>query len=239
MLAILLAGGKASRLRSVVNDRPKPMAQIGRYPFLKYQIAWLARWGVNEITISAGYMAEYFRSTLDSLATPGVSLKVLVEHTPLGTAGAIKFAESIAQQTMLVLNGDTFCDIDISKLVEYHNSNCGLATLALLRVDNVSGRGVVEFEGATGKLTGFVEKQNDCAPGLINAGVYVIERQLLEQIPANYPASLETDILPAQVRAGSVFGMLFSSELIDIGTPAGLAEANRCLPRLFADRGWI
>ena len=238
MQAILLVGGKGTRLRSVESDKPKSMVLIGEYPFLKYLIVWLVHWGVDEIVLCAGYMAEYIHANLSNLAAEGAALKLLVEEIPLGTGGALKYAKPFTEETFLVLNGDTFCDIDLSELIAQHRTNSALATLALLSVDDASGRGVVEI-GETGRLIRFAEKAIEGDSGLVNGGIYVIERELLAHIPTGRFVSIEKEIFPALVEAGRISGVVFHSDIIDIGTPAGLNEARKRLPKLFSDRGWL
>jgi NDP-sugar pyrophosphorylase family protein len=216
MHAVILAGGLGTRLRGVVDDRPKPMAEIGGRPFLEYLLANLRRQGFSEAVLCTGYLAEAVEHHFGDGRRFGLSLRHSREPQPLGTGGALKHAQPLlAGERWLVLNGDTFFDLPYAELADAHRAAGALATMALARVPDASRFGVVDL-GPGGRIEAF---RDACAgPALANGGVYVVERALLDRIPAGAPASLERDVF-GRLAGGRLHGVEFAGELIDIGTP--------------------
>jgi NDP-sugar pyrophosphorylase family protein len=223
--AIILAGGAGTRLRPVVSDVPKPLAPVCGRPFIEYLIAQLAAAGIPRAVVLAGVMADRLRSTLgDQLL--GVEIVYSVEPAPLGTAGALKHAETMLDgDRWLLLNGDSLVDIDLSALSDAHRPDAALATMALVRVDDSRRFGGVSI-ARDGSVVSFVEKPNSSEATLINAGVYVIERRLLNEIPADAAVSLERAILPALIGRG-LRGEAFSAYFVDIGVPEDYLRAQQ------------
>jgi NDP-sugar pyrophosphorylase family protein len=238
MQAVLLVGGKGTRLQSIAPDVPKPLVPVGGVPFLKYQLMWLAHEGVREVVLCAGHRAEHLRTWLPTVHVPALEITLLVEPEPRGTGGALRFAAPHLQEQFLVLNGDTFCEVDLDALAELHRSQAALATMALWHVEDVSQRGTVTQDVA-GRVVGFVEKQTANRPGIVNGGVYALQRMVLDDIPPEQSTSLEYEVFPKLVETGRMFGKVFKGYFVDIGTPAGLADAHAHLPALFAARGWL
>jgi NDP-sugar pyrophosphorylase family protein len=238
MQAVLLVGGKGMRLQSIAPDVPKPLVPVGGVPFLKYQLAWLAHEGVREVLLCAGHKADHFRAWLPTVHTPALEITLLVEPEPRGTGGALRFAAPHLEEQFLVLNGDTFCEVNLVALEQFHRDRAALATVTLWQVEDVSQRGTVTQDGA-GRVTGFVEKQVVNLPGVVNGGVYVLQRAVLDYIPPERPSSLEYEVFPRLVQTGRMFGKVFEGYFVDMGTPAGLADAHAHLPALFAARGWL
>lgn len=224
MQAILLAGGLGTRLRSVVSDRPKPMALIGEKPFMEYVVHELSKHGVTEIVFAVGYkgsmVEEYFGDGSGFAAPDGTPLKVryAYEEELLGTAGAIKNAgRLITEDTFFVLNADTFYQIDYSRLVQMQADEKLSMALVLRRVPDITRYGEAVLED--GRLVGFNEKTTDPRPGTINGGVYLMTRELLEDIPEG-KVSLENEMIPKWLGEGRVLGGIVNDGyFIDIGIP--------------------
>jgi len=231
MQALILAGGLGKRLRTVVSDRPKPMALINGKPFLEYQICFLAGQGVKDIVLCLGYFHQQIMEYFGDGQRFGVRLTYSIEHKPLGTGGAIKKVEPQPKQTFLVLNGDTYFEIGLYELVKAHREGGGLATLALVEVEDASRFGVVSLD-CQGFITSFAEKSS-LGPGLINGGIYVFEPSVLDYIPPRTQVSLEEEVFPALVELKLLRGHVAQGYHIDIGTPESYAQAQRELPRRF------
>jgi D-glycero-alpha-D-manno-heptose 1-phosphate guanylyltransferase len=224
--AIILAGGLGTRLRSVVSDVPKSLADVSGRPFIEYLFAQLGRDGFTEAVVCAGYMSDAIEAWLATAAGHGINAAVSLETEPLGTAGAVKNAEPyLVGDRWLLMNGDSFFDISLGTLVAAHESNPALVTIALARVEDGQRYGRVTCD-ADGVVLGFEEKTSIPGGGLINSGLYIIERPLLAQIPADRPASLERDVLPALGR-GEVRAVELDGYFVDIGVPDDYARAQR------------
>ncbi|HEY3789059.1 MAG TPA: nucleotidyltransferase family protein [Urbifossiella sp.] len=222
--AAILAGGLGTRLRAVVADRPKVLAPVAGRPYLAYLLDQLVGAGIRETTLLVGYAADQVQATFGEHYR-GMTLQYSVECEPLGTGGAIRMAlPLLREKTILLLNGDSYCDVDVNALVEFHNHHGGRATLTLAQVEDASRYGRVQLL-ETQRIARFEEKSGAAEPGWINAGIYVLNRSDLEQIPPECAVSLEREILPGMVAAGNVFGFP-GGRFIDIGTPQSYAEAD-------------
>jgi D-glycero-alpha-D-manno-heptose 1-phosphate guanylyltransferase len=217
--ALILVGGLGTRLRGVVDDRPKPMADIGGKPFLEYLINFLGKYGVMDIILSTGYMSSLVMNHFGDGHGFGVRISYSKEDRPLGTAGAIRQAKSqISDQTVLVMNGDSILDFDPNLLIEKHKQNCANISMALVRVNDKSRYGSVEID-ESGKIIEFVEKDAKSKLDVINAGIYLLDRQIVDSIPCCLqPISLEKDIFPKFI-GKSFYGVIFEGFFIDIGIP--------------------
>jgi NDP-sugar pyrophosphorylase family protein len=224
--AAILAGGLGTRLRSVVADRPKVLAPIGGRPYLSYLLDQLAGASLREVVLLTGHGADQVRAALgDSYA--GMRLRYSAEPRPLGTAGAVRHALSqLTAPTVLLLNGDSYCDVDINAFRRFHHAQEADASLALVRVADASRFGQV-CRARDGHVVRFEEKSTTSAAGWINAGVYLLERALIEEVASDCPVSLERDLLPAWVRRRGVCGFRCEGPFLDIGTPQAYAEAER------------
>lgn len=218
MEALLLAGGLGTRLRSVVNDRPKPMALIGEKPFMEYVVRELAMQGIDQIIFAVGYkgnmVEEYFKDGKDF----GIQASYAYEETLLGTAGAIKNgAHLMKEDQILILNADTFYRLDYGRLVRQKETKNLHMAMVLREVDDVSryGRAVL----SEGMLTGFNEKTEEKRRGTINGGVYLMAKELIDQIPEG-KVSLENDMIPKWLAEGKrLGGFVNDGYFIDIGIP--------------------
>ncbi len=216
---IVLCGGLGTRLRPAVADRPKALAPVGERSFLAVQLDLLRKRGASYFVLCVGHMAEQIETAFGDGAALGVRIDYSRDgETLLGTAGALKRAERFFAPTALVVNGDTYIDVDLARLARVHTSACGaVATLTLARVPDASRYGIVEVEGD--RVTGFREKANS-AGGWVNAGVYVISRGLLARVPTDEAVSLERDVFPAALRDGLTLAAYPQDEsFTDIGTP--------------------
>lgn len=235
MQALILAGGKGTRLRPLTVYTPKPIVPVMNRPLLLYQIEVLARAGIKDIKLSLSYQPDKIEDVLGDGSEFGVRLQFITESSPLGTGGAYKFAAGDSKETILVFNGDVLTDMDISELVEFHRDKKADATIALAPVDNPSAYGLVETDG-DGKVQCFVEKPttDDCAgisANTINAGIYVLEPTILDLIPKNEATSFEYKVFPdvLEKKLGFYGFNLDNSYWRDIGTPASYLAAHRDL----------
>ncbi len=223
MTAAVLAGGLGTRLRSVVADRPKVLAPVAGRRFLAYLLDKLADAGFERAVICTGYLGEQVSEAFGERWRK-LYLRYSQERDPLGTAGALRLAlGAIDSDQVLVLNGDSFCDVDISALAEFHRTHQAQVTIALADVPDVSRYGAVQLNVADA-VRGFSEK-GSVGPGLINAGVYLLDRQLIESIPSGSFVSIERDCLPSWVGKG-LFGFRGGTRFLDIGTPESFASAQ-------------
>lgn len=226
MQAIVLCGGMGSRLRPLVNSVPKPMAEIAGRPFLEYLIGQLRRDGFTDVVLCAGFMATELERHFGTGEAWGVKIGYSVEREARGTAGALKLAEPmLVGDRWLVMNGDSLFNVSLRELAEAHARNPAPVTIALARVADAHRYGGVTC-APDGRITAFEEKPDASAPGLINGGVYIIERPVLGLIPADRPASLERDVL-MQLAGDGIRGVVFDGYFIDIGTSEDYLRAER------------
>lgn len=219
MQAILLAGGLGTRLRRVVNDRPKPMALIEGKPFMEYVTRELTRHGVTHIIFAVGYKGTMVEDHFGDGGSFGFTASYAYEETLLGTAGAIKNAgRFITEDRFFVLNADTFYQIDYKRLVRQQDSQDLDMALVLRDVPDVSryGQAVLDQEGM---LTGFNEKTEQARKGTINGGIYLMKRELMDTIPEG-KVSLEHDMIPCWLSEGRrLGGFANDGYFMDIGIP--------------------
>jgi D-glycero-alpha-D-manno-heptose 1-phosphate guanylyltransferase len=224
MQALILAGGAGTRLRSVLgDDLNKPMAPIADKPFLEYLIMRLQQQHVVDIVLCVGYKSDLIQSYFGQGDRWGVHLTYSHETEFLGTGGAVKWAESVVHgDAFLVLNGDSFFDVDLGELARFHRSVSATATLALAHVDNAQRYGTVQLDDEY-RIVGFAEKDTGARAGLINGGIYVLTREVLDMIPHGHIYSLEREVFPA-LTARNLYGRPFPGFFIDIGVPADYAR---------------
>lgn len=217
MTAAILAGGLGTRLRSAVADRPKVLAEVRGRPFLAYLLDQLADAGVRNVALCTGYLGEQVQALFgDSYG--GLRLVYSQESSPLGTAGALRLGLPLFKSDpVLVMNGDSFCDADLRVFWAWHQVRDANATLFLTEVPNTGRYGQV-YVDANGLVLSFDEKNRSDGPGWINAGIYLINRNLLLTIPAGRAVSLEQDMFPAWIGRG-LHGYQGKGRFIDIGTP--------------------
>ncbi|MBI4445923.1 MAG: NTP transferase domain-containing protein [Acidobacteria bacterium] len=223
--AIILAGGRGTRLLPKVNDRPKPMAEVGGRPFLEWLTSGIQQQGVREVVLCVSHMSHSIREYFDENAKPGLEIKYSEDREPLGTAGAIRNAlDLIDADPVLVLNGDSYCEVDLASFLAWHQSHGAEASLALTYVEDTSRYGRVQVNGE-GRIERFDEKGEAVGPGWINAGVYLLSQRLVSSIPEGRPVSLEFEVFPKW--AGKrLFGYHSGRRFLDIGTPESYARAR-------------
>jgi NDP-sugar pyrophosphorylase family protein len=226
MKALILAGGEGTRLRPLTLGTPKPVVPVGNIPFLRYQIELLRRHGIYEVVLSLGYQPNKIEKVLGDGSAYGSRIHYVVEQSPLGTAGAYKNAEPLLHETTIVFNWDILCDLDLSHVIAQHRSRNATATIVLTRVENPSAYGLVETE-PNGRITRFLEKpgKHEISCDTINAGTYILEPEVLQQIPARQNFSFERGVFPALLReqrrvyayvsSGSNSLLLYRGELPD------------------------
>lgn len=225
LAAAVLAGGLGTRLRSVVPDRPKVLASVGGRPFLEYLLHQLSRCGVQDVVLCTGYLGEQIKDRF-GWGYQSLRLQYSQETSPLGTGGALRRAMPLfkANTAVLVMNGDSYCGADLGAFREIHRLRRADATLLLVEKADTGRYGRVRV-AADGRIVKFEEKGCRTGPGLINAGVYVIEPHLLEEIPVGMPVSLEKDVFPSWV-GRRFFGHQTPAAFLDIGVPWSYAKAE-------------
>lgn len=221
--AAILAGGLGTRLRSAVSDRPKVLADVGGRPFLTRLLDRLQCYAIRDVVLLVGHRADMVRAALGE-RYHDLRLHYSQEPEPLGTAGAVRQALHLLQTpTILLLNGDSFCEVDIDAFVQHHAEAGVACSLTLAQVGDTSRYGRVEREGD--RVTRFVEKADAGGTGWINAGVYLLQRDRLGELPGG-ALSLERDVLPRWVARHEVSGFASRGRFLDIGTPESYAEAE-------------
>lgn len=226
--AIILAGGFGTRLKTVVNDLPKPMAPVNGEPFLNYQLTYLKHFGVKKVIFSVGYLAEkiqdYYKSSFNEL-----EIKYVIEENPLGTGGGIRLGlEHCTDEFALVLNGDSFFDVDLHEFFKLHTNETSQFSLALRKVNDSSRYGTIETD-ANDRIISFMEKTNRMKEGRINGGVYILNKELYLKTTPSGNFSIEKDFFEKQLDKLSIKGFEFTGYFIDIGIPEDYTKAQHDL----------
>ena len=227
MQALILAGGEGTRLRPLTSTTPKPVIPLVERPFIAYMIEWLRGHGVDDVILSCGFMADGVRAVLGDGAGLGVRLRYVEEPEPLGTGGALRWAEELLDERFFMLNGDVLTDIDLTAQLIQHDRTGARATLALIPVEDPSAYGLVR-RTPDHAVTEFVEKPSaaEIDTNLINAGAYILERSVLEVVPPRgRNASIEREVFPALVGSG-LYGYEAAGYWLDIGTPERYLQAT-------------
>lgn len=225
LTAVILAGGKGTRLKSVVADKPKPLAEVAGRPFIEYILDELNRAGVKRVVIAVGYLAEHVQHYLGD-SYKNLNLIYSYESSPLGTAGALRNAlPLIESKDVLVLNGDSFCEVNYKYLLESHKKNKAMITIVGVTVENVQRYGTI-VTAADGLVTAFQEKGGLSGEGQINAGIYMIDYSVLTDIKPDSIVSLEHEIVP-QYTGETLYAFPVSGTFIDIGIPEDYEYAQQ------------
>lgn len=220
MKTLFLAGGLGTRLKPMTNDLPKPMVPIMGRPLLERNLENLKKHGVDEVVISTCYKPQKIMDYFGDGKKFGVKINYVTEDMPLGTGGAIKNAEEFFDDTFIVFNSDILSDIDISDMIRFHKEKGALATIAVTRVENPSAYGVIECDD-DGYISSFKEKPQpgESDSNLINAGVYIFDPGLLEEIPYGKVVSIERETYPLLLEKGYRLAIYDKcSYWLDIGT---------------------
>jgi D-glycero-alpha-D-manno-heptose 1-phosphate guanylyltransferase len=241
--AVILAGGLGTRLRSAFSDRPKSLAPVNGRPFLDYLLSWSYDEGVRKAVLCVGYMRSQIEDYVQDGDRWGLLVSYSIEEDLLGTGGALKNAEPlISGESIFALNGDTFLEVNLSEMLDFHRRKQSRATLAVTSVRNDGRYGRLELDREE-RIVSFSEQSggskssgsgiNDTS---INGGVYLIEREILNQIPPNIAVSLEKEVLPKLVASGAVFGFRTRGYFLDIGVPDDFERAQIELPERYHNR---
>jgi NDP-sugar pyrophosphorylase family protein len=230
MKAVLLAGGQGTRLRPLTLNTPKPVVPVFGRAFLRYQIDRILQVPeIDEVILSLNYQPDRVEKVFGDGSEIGIRIRYVVEPTPLGTAGGIKFASRGVTDTIAVFNGDVLTEIDLAAVVARHRERRATATIVLTPVENPVAYGLVET-GPQGDVHRFIEKPDPAqiTTNLINAGIYVLEPSTFDRIPDGVPCSIEREYFPSLVMRGETFvAYRYDGYWIDIGTPVKYAQVHR------------
>jgi mannose-1-phosphate guanylyltransferase len=229
--AILLVGGMGTRLQPITNKTPKPMLPVGGVPFTEHQIAKARAAGISEIVLATSYLAEVFKPYFGDGSAFGIKIKYAVEEVALGTGGAIRNAASLLSPAdqVVIFNGDVLSAHDLSAQIRFHEQMQADVTLYLTQVADARAYGCVELLPGD-RVKSFLEKSDTPPSNLINAGCYVFNRSVIDEIPSGQVVSVERESFPQLLAADKkVFGFVDSSYWLDIGTPAALIKASKDL----------
>ena len=229
MKAVLIAGGFGTRLRPLTLTRPKHLLPIVNRPHLHHVFDLLQKHGMDELILSTSYLAESFEDAIRTARSMGMHVEVAHEEEALGTAGALKNAgQFLEDETFFAFNGDVLTDMDLTAALLWHRSKNSEATIVLTPVDDPSAYGVVPTD-PDGRVLGFIEKPpaGEAPTNLINAGVYILERSVLDRIPDGEVYSAERALFPGLVAEGApMYAMGTDAYWMDIGTPEKYRQAN-------------
>jgi len=233
MKAVILVGGKATRLLPLTVNIPKAIMLVLNTPFLEHVIRHLGRHQIKDIILAQGHLAQPIEGYLGDGSQFGVKLSYVVEDTPRGTAGAVKNAESRLdlEETFLVLNGDTFTDLDITAMIDFHRERKAKATIALAPVDDPTAYGLIETD-AEGRVTRFLEKPSwsEVTTNMINAGTYILEPDVLALIPPQKGVSIERETFQQLLAQGEpMYAYSSPAYWLDMGTPEKYLQLHRDL----------
>ncbi len=226
MQAVVLVGGEGTRLRPLTSTIPKPVLPLVDRPLIVHMLEWLRRHGVDDVILSCGFLATSVRNVLGDGSQLGLRLRFVEEPEPRGTAGALKYAESLLDERFLMLNGDVLTDLDLSAQMAQHERTGAVGTLALVGVPDPTAYGLVRLEEDR-SVRAFIEKPpaDQIDTNLISAGAYVLERSVLELIPGDQPVSIEREVWPRLVGDG-LFGFPAEGYWLDVGTPERYLQAT-------------
>jgi D-glycero-alpha-D-manno-heptose 1-phosphate guanylyltransferase len=231
--AFVLCGGAGTRLRSVLADQPKSMALISGTPFLQLLLDRLRSQGVGDVILGTGYMAEKIESYFGNGNKFALRIRYSKEQEPLGTGGALKLAEPLISDPVLVLNGDSYVEWSLSPILELFRAKNADLVVVLHAVADISRYGSVTLD-QQGRITRFLEKGDRAGPGLINAGVYLLGKKIVCGLVAGTAISLEKEIFPRLLDRG-VYGLVCTGLFIDIGIPDDFSRAQTLLASRVSD----
>lgn len=222
MNAVIMAGGKGTRLRPLTDFAPKPMMKIIDKPILEYIILLLKKHNINDIAITLGYMPESIINYFEDGSKWGVNIKYYIEKTPLGTAGGVKKTTKFVDENFLVISGDSYTEIDLSKAIRFHFAKKSFFTLIAQPKENTSGLGILEID-ENNKIEKFVEKPEITKPALINTGIYIINKEVLKLIPEGQ-YDFGRQLIPKLL--GEVYAYVDYNYWSDIGTLPSFYATN-------------
>jgi len=220
--AFILAGGRGLRLRPLTEKLPKPLLRVQGKPMLEHVIDLMKKYGITELIISIGYLGDKIKEYFGDGSKFGVTIRYVEEdpNFPLGTAGPLKLAKKWLTKTFVMTNADELKNIDLEDMYRYHKEHKAMATIALTTVEDPSNYGVAKMLGS--KIVEFVEKpkKGEAPSNLINAGLYILEPELIKYVPAEKgDVKIEIQVFPVIAKMGKLFGYRFSGQWFDTGTP--------------------
>jgi D-glycero-alpha-D-manno-heptose 1-phosphate guanylyltransferase len=225
---IILAGGLGTRLSPKLRGLPKCAAKVGGKPFLYWILKNLELQGITDVTLALGYKSQYIINYINYVNNTDFSFdfRFIVEEELLGTGGAIRYnLKSLSTKQVLVLNGDSFTRFDLKKLLKIHESNKAVATIQLTELEDISEYGSVILD--KDRVVEFAEKTGEKVPGLVNAGIYILNNpEILDYIPEGV-VSLEKEVFPKLVAENKLYAITDKDDLYDIGTPERLKKADK------------
>ena len=222
--AFILAGGKATRLRPITYEIPKPLLPVKGIPLMEYGIRLLAKYDVREIIIALGYLSHKIRQYFGDGGKFGVQIQYTEEQEPLGTAGPLRLAKDQLTETFFMLSADILCDIDLEKFAQFHRQHDGLGTIAVTTVEDSSRFGMIVFQND--RIVDFVEKpeKQQQTSQYINSGYYVLEPEVIDRVSEGY-CMIEKAIFPELAKEDKLFGYRFDGQWSDVGTFSAYEEA--------------
>jgi mannose-1-phosphate guanylyltransferase len=239
--AVIMVGGKGTRLRPLTDTRPKPILPVLDKPCLMYLIESLARAGISEIILACGYKSEKMAYEIGNGGNLGIDIEYSYENQPMGTAGAIKLLEDRLEDTFVAVNGDVFADINVTKEIEIHRKTRAIVTLALTQVENPCEFGIARTDEG-GRILEFKEKPRpeEAFSNLINAGVYVVEKRALSDVPKGQMFDFSKELLPILLNRGErIQSYNLDGMWRDVGRPADLLGANLDMAeKRFKEKVW-
>lgn len=233
MDCIVLCGGLGTRLRPVLKNTPKALASISGKPFLYLLFYQLYRFKlISRVILATGYQAEKIQNFCHNLPFD-FSINFSHEETPLGTGGAIaKALEKTTTDNVLILNGDCYCNYNLSDMLNQHISTNATISMLCTRVDDTKRFGQIQFDENSKQITAFTEKSQISKPGWINAGIYIIKKSKFEELNSASHFSIENDVFPNYVNAG-LYAYKHTGFFTDIGTESSFKEAQQSLLYFF------
>ncbi|MBL96643.1 MAG: hypothetical protein CMF52_02410 [Legionellales bacterium] len=232
--AVILAGGKGTRLRSVIKDKPKPMAIVSGKPFIEWVLVYLRDQGIKRVILATGYKRDFFRQYFGDGSELGIEILYSEEVEPMGTGGATRKAICLAQtKDVLVLNGDSFCAVNSERMLKTHWEKNADGTIWLIENDKGNRFGRVDIS-SNDQVLAFREKIDGTSTSLINAGIYIFSCSYMEKFPLGKFISLEMEIFPDLIK-NKFFSIRGNGPFLDIGTPESFSESEAFIKTLFFD----
>ncbi len=228
MQAVILVGGEGTRLRPLTYGTPKPMVPLFGIPFLERTLGRLKEAGVDDVVLAAGYLPRAIEDHLGDGSRIGMRVSYVVEASPLGTAGALKNLADHITESFFVLNGDVLTSLDLRAMIAFHREHGGVATLHAIRVDDPSAFGCI-VRDADGRIASFIEKppRHEAPTNEINAGTYLLERSVLDSIPADCKVSIERETFPDLIASGArLVSYVTDDYWLDVGRPEQYLQAH-------------
>ena len=222
MNAVIMAGGKGTRLAPLTDHNPKPLMPIIDKPILRYIIELLKKHGITDISVTLGYMANKIVEAFGDGRDLGVNLHYVIEKEPLGTAGSVKAAANDFKEDFLVISGDAYTDFDLTSLIDFHRSHGKLVTIAATRVEDPSAFGVMLLNGA-GKVRSFIEKPKIPVSNVVSTGIYVFKKEILKKIPSGFQ-DFARNVFPTL--SGQIYAKIMQGYWSDIGTLLSYYSTN-------------